>query len=161
MLGVIDEISLGAHWLQAWLCWLSLTRTFCGSAFAGLALRGSLSKNCGSSFAGLALLGVVDKQLRGSSFAGLALLGAIDKKLCGSSFAGLALLGVIDEKFVEVSDLYEPLSDGKQDRCFISRGYDASSHFETTANDVLDMYQRIQGHPLDLSEKDPNKTVTT
>lgn len=106
--------------------------------------------------------------------ANLALLSIIDKlfacqqslhfstsiKLC-SLLPGLALLGVIDEKFVEVSDLYDPISDGKQDRCFISRGYDATSHFETTANDVLDMYQRIQGHPLDLSEKDPNKTVTT
>lgn len=89
----------------------------------------------------------------------LLLFGGLTK-LC-SLLAGLALLGVIDEKFVEVSDLYEPTSDGKQDRCFISRGYDATSHFETTANDVLDMYQRIQGHPLDLSEKDPNKTVTT
>jgi hypothetical protein len=30
-------------------------------------------------------------------------------------------------------------------RCFISRGYDATSHFETEINDVLDMYQRITG----------------
>lgn len=69
---------------------------------------------------------------------------------------GLALLGVIDEKFVEVSDLYEPLDNGSKDLCYISRGYDATSHFETTANDVLDMYQRITGHPLDLSENNPN-----
>lgn len=28
--------------------------------------------------------------------------------------AGLALLGQVDEKFIEVSDVYEPLSDGTQ-----------------------------------------------
>ena len=31
-------------------------------------------------------------------------------------------------------------------------GYDATSHFETTVEDVLDMYQRITGKPLDLSQ---------
>lgn len=46
--------------------------------------------------------------------------------------AGLALLGQIDEKFVEVVDVMEPLASGSQDRAFISRGYDATSHFETT-----------------------------
>ena len=47
--------------------------------------------------------------------------------------AGLALLGQIDEKFVEVVDVMEPLASGSQDAAFISRGYDATSHFETTA----------------------------
>lgn len=46
--------------------------------------------------------------------------------------AGLALLGQIDEKFVEVVDVLEPLDSGAADRAFISRGYDATSHFETT-----------------------------
>ena len=46
--------------------------------------------------------------------------------------AGLAMLGHIDEKFVEVVDVMEPLASGSQDRAFISRGYDATSHFETT-----------------------------
>lgn len=32
-----------------------------------------------------------------------------------------------------------------RDSCFISKGYDATSHFETEINDVLDMYQRITG----------------
>ena len=45
--------------------------------------------------------------------------------LCSYSyvvFAGLALLGPIDEKFVEVTDLYAPLADGREDNAFISRG---------------------------------------
>ena len=32
-----------------------------------------------------------------------------------------------------------------RDKCFISKGYDATTHFETTVEDVLDMYKRITG----------------
>ncbi|KAK9835323.1 hypothetical protein WJX81_002020 [Elliptochloris bilobata] len=69
--------------------------------------------------------------------------------------SGLALLGQIDEKFTEVVDVLEPLASGSQDRAFISRGYDATSHFETTVEDVLELYTRITGRVLDLSSKDP------
>ena len=65
---------------------------------------------------------------------------------------GLALLGPIDEKFIEVRDVYEPIANGVSDKCFISKGYDATSHFETTVEDVLDMYKRITGKDLDLSK---------
>eukprot|EP00798_Chlamydomonas_sp_ICE-L_P022390 gene22390-29499_t len=67
---------------------------------------------------------------------------------------GLALLGKIDEKFVEVRDIYEPLQDGTADKCFISKGYDATTHFETTIEDVLGMFRRITGKELDLSAKE-------
>ncbi|KAL0040014.1 hypothetical protein WJX79_002376 [Trebouxia sp. C0005] len=52
---------------------------------------------------------------------------------------GLALLGSVDEKFVEVTDVYEPNESGQRDKAFISKGYDATSHFETTVEDVLEM----------------------
>lgn len=74
---------------------------------------------------------------------------------------GLALLGPVDEKFVEVVDLYEPLEDGQRDKCFISKGYDATSHFETTVEDVLDLYRRITGKNLDLSKADLSKKQET
>ena len=32
------------------------------------------------------------------------------------------------------------------------QGYDATSHFETTVDDVLDMYTRITGKILDLDK---------
>lgn len=32
-----------------------------------------------------------------------------------------------------------------RDGVYISKGYDPSTHFETTVDDVLDMYQRITG----------------
>ena len=70
---------------------------------------------------------------------------------------GLALLGHVDEKFVEVVDVYEPLDDGAADKAFISKGYDATSHFETEIDDVLDMYRRITGKPLDLEKEDLSK----
>ncbi|MEW5298184.1 MAG: hypothetical protein WDW36_001335 [Sanguina aurantia] len=69
---------------------------------------------------------------------------------------GLALLGVIDEKFIEVKDIYEPTGDGSKDAAFISKGYDPTTHFETTVEDVLDMYKRITGKELDLTAKDPS-----
>lgn len=42
-----------------------------------------------------------------------------------------------------------------RDQAFISKGYDATTHFETTVDDVLDMYRRITGRDLDLTAKEP------
>jgi Rab GDP dissociation inhibitor len=42
-----------------------------------------------------------------------------------------------------------------RDKCYISKGYDATTHFETTVEDVLAMYKRITGKDLDLDTKDP------
>ena len=67
---------------------------------------------------------------------------------------GLRLLGHIDEKFIHVSDVMVPVGDGSEDGCYISKGYDATTHFETTVRDVLEMYKRITGKDLDLSEKE-------
>lgn len=64
---------------------------------------------------------------------------------------GLALLGPVTEKFVVVSDVHKPLADGSADACYISSGYDASTHFESTIDDVLAMYERITGESLDVS----------
>jgi Rab GDP dissociation inhibitor len=50
-----------------------------------------------------------------------------------------------------VTDLLEPVSDGRRDNCFISKSYDAASHFETAADDVLSLYTRITGSVLDMS----------
>ncbi|PRW44504.1 Rab GDP dissociation inhibitor [Chlorella sorokiniana] len=70
---------------------------------------------------------------------------------------GLQLLGKIDEKFVEVVDVYEPVEDGSRDKAYISKGYDATSHFETEIHDVMDLYRRITGKPLDLDKEDLRK----
>lgn len=46
---------------------------------------------------------------------------------------GLDRLGKIEEKFMGPPiPLYEPLESGRNDNIFISKSYDATSHFETT-----------------------------
>ncbi|KAI8830218.1 GDP dissociation inhibitor [Chytriomyces cf. hyalinus JEL632] len=67
--------------------------------------------------------------------------------------AGIALLGPVLEKFVHIDDIYEPLANGTADQTFISKSYDATSHFETTCADVKDLYKRITGHELKVEGK--------
>jgi len=74
---------------------------------------------------------------------------------------GLALLGAADATFVEVTDVLEPADSGQASRAFVSRGYDASTHFETTMDDVRDMYARITGRTLDLSADNPANVVAS
>ena len=62
---------------------------------------------------------------------------------------GLDRLGRIEEKFMGPPiPLYEPVSDGTKDGIFISKSYDATSHFETTTDDVRDIYRRATGEEL-------------
>lgn len=68
---------------------------------------------------------------------------------------GLNLLGSVLKKFVVTSDTFEPNSDGKEDQVFISKSYDPTSHFETTCDDVLDLYKRITDNDLVLKPKEP------
>ena len=44
--------------------------------------------------------------------------------------------------------LYEPLESGVSDNIFLSKSYDATSHFETTTDDIKDIYRRAEGHEL-------------
>ncbi len=66
---------------------------------------------------------------------------------------GLGLLGTILEKFISVTDMYEPLLDGRSDGLFISKSYDATSHFETVCEDVKDLYKRYSGKDLHLKSR--------
>jgi Rab GDP dissociation inhibitor len=62
---------------------------------------------------------------------------------------GLERLGRIEEKFMGPPiPLYEPLESGVSDNIFISKSYDATSHFETTTDDVKDIYRRAQREEL-------------
>ncbi|KAI1090135.1 rab GDP-dissociation inhibitor [Rostrohypoxylon terebratum] len=62
---------------------------------------------------------------------------------------GLERLGQIEEQFMGPPiPLYEPLEDGTKDNIFISKSYDATSHFETTTDDVKDIYARATGEEL-------------
>jgi Rab GDP dissociation inhibitor len=61
---------------------------------------------------------------------------------------GLDRLGKIEEKFMGPPiPIYEPLESGANDNIFISKSYDASSHFETTTGQYTCLY-RFSSFPL-------------
>jgi Rab GDP dissociation inhibitor len=52
--------------------------------------------------------------------------------------AGLDRLGKIEEQFLgQPIPLYEPLESGVNDNIFLSKSYDATSHFETTTGELI------------------------
>ncbi|XP_041349906.1 rab GDP dissociation inhibitor beta-like [Gigantopelta aegis] len=65
---------------------------------------------------------------------------------------GLDLCNPIEEKFVWIDDLYKPTDNGAESKVFITESYDATTHFETTCDDVISTFQRITGEPFDFSQ---------
>lgn len=65
---------------------------------------------------------------------------------------GLELLAPIAKKFIQVSDYFEPIDNGLESQIFISESYDATTHFETTCLDVLDIFKRGTGEEFDFSK---------
>lgn len=65
---------------------------------------------------------------------------------------GLDLLGPIKQKFVSVSDYFVPTDNGLESQIFISETFDATTHFETTCLDVLDIFKRGTGEEFDFSK---------
>jgi Rab GDP dissociation inhibitor len=63
------------------------------------------------------------------------------------------LLGPIRERFVTVSDLYEPVDDGTKDGIYVTKSYDATSHFETVTNDLKSVYKRYTGEELSMEKQ--------
>ena len=62
---------------------------------------------------------------------------------------GLERLGKIEEMFTgKPIPIYEPLESGLNDHIYLSKSYDASSHFETTTDDIRDIYRRATGEEL-------------
>ncbi|URE49099.1 Rab GDP dissociation inhibitor [Musa troglodytarum] len=64
---------------------------------------------------------------------------------------GIDLLGPVDETFFDIYDRYEPTNNHEHDNCFISTSYDATTHFESTVQDVISMYRKITGKEPDLT----------
>ncbi|XP_024882506.1 rab GDP dissociation inhibitor beta isoform X2 [Temnothorax curvispinosus] len=65
---------------------------------------------------------------------------------------GLDLLGPIKQKFISISDYMVPVDDGLNSQIFISTSYDATTHFETTCLDVLDIFKRATGEEFDFDK---------
>jgi len=66
---------------------------------------------------------------------------------------GSGRLGKDEEKFIQVVDLFEPVEDGTKDHVYISKSYDASTHFETCTDDVKDIYKRVEGKDLVIEQR--------
>lgn len=62
----------------------------------------------------------------------------------------LSMLGNIKEKFITISDVYAPNTDNK-DNIYITKSLDPASHFESATQDVLELYKKITGKDLDLT----------
>lgn len=64
----------------------------------------------------------------------------------------LDLLGPIRQKFVSISPIYKPVDSGELSQVFISESYDATTHFETTCNDVLELFKKATGGEFDFTK---------
>lgn len=64
---------------------------------------------------------------------------------------GLQVLGPILKRFTSVSTTYEPIADGTADKCYISKSFDGTSHFENDCEDLLSLHKRVTGEELDMS----------
>jgi Rab GDP dissociation inhibitor len=53
--------------------------------------------------------------------------------------------------FVQVSDSHEPINNPEGEQLYITKSYDATSHFETSDEEVLAIYERITGEKFDLN----------
>lgn len=57
-------------------------------------------------------------------------------------------------RFVSIEPLYTPTTSGQSDNIFITRSYDATSHFETVVEDVQDVWKRVVGTDLVLKKRE-------
>lgn len=54
-----------------------------------------------------------------------------------------------------VAPLEEPATSGADDKIFITRSYDATSHFETVVDDIHDVWRRATGgQKLELKKRE-------
>ena len=57
-------------------------------------------------------------------------------------------------RFVSIDPLYAPASSGTRDNVYVTRSYDATSHFETVTDDVKDVWMRATRTPLELKKRE-------
>eukprot|EP00759_Apiculatamorpha_spiralis_P030817 PhF_6_TR32399/c0_g1_i1/m.48069/K17255/GDI1_2; Rab GDP dissociation inhibitor len=70
---------------------------------------------------------------------------------------GLKWVRPVEDMFIQVSDLVETSHPEKlrKQKVFVTKSYDASSHFESTAEDILELFEGILGKPFDLEHVAP------
>jgi len=63
----------------------------------------------------------------------------------------MEFLGKPLEVFMTVSDIHEPINDPAKENLFVTSSYDATSHFESASQQILDMYEQIVGEKLEFN----------
>eukprot|EP01083_Nonionella_stella_P223241 795826_1 len=61
------------------------------------------------------------------------------------------LLGKVLKDFFSVNDTYKSVNDKENDNIYIPSSMDATTHFEQTTNDVMEIYKEITGNDVDLN----------
>lgn len=61
------------------------------------------------------------------------------------------IIGPIKYKFITEEVMYEPIALNSQNNWFISKTLDPTSHFESAADNVLEIYKAITGKDIDLT----------
>jgi len=64
-----------------------------------------------------------------------------------------ALLGEIEERFDSVTEVRGAVDLFSDDNQVVCEGLDETSHFESAADDILNVYRRVFGKALDMNEK--------
>ena len=62
----------------------------------------------------------------------------------------LSFLEDIEQQFVYITDLYEVASATKQDNIYVTNSLDPMSHFEKATQEVIDIWEIMEGQKLDL-----------
>jgi len=63
----------------------------------------------------------------------------------------IEMLGDVLEMFVQINTQYEATEDGTSNNLYVTKSYDASSHFESATDEILEIYTRITGERLDMN----------
>jgi len=70
---------------------------------------------------------------------------------------GLQMLPSPIKMWYDMYELQAPKEDGVKSKVFVSQSFDATTHFETAITDVLQMYERIMGEKLVLTDGPPQQ----
>ena len=66
--------------------------------------------------------------------------------------AGLGMMKGIVRIFYDMYDMMVPTITGEKEKLFLTQSFDPTTHFETAITDVLEVYKRITGKELELTD---------
>merc|ERR1712106_581131 len=66
--------------------------------------------------------------------------------------AAFNLIGPVEEKFIYAQDVFHPKTDQPAgDNIYVTKSYDATTHFETTCDNIIEVYKKVTGKDFDFS----------